>query len=229
MIPLLQAIAERHAVRSYTDAPLDPAAVAELQELIGALNEESSLSMQLILDEPKAFSGLMAKAVGFSNARNYLALVGPECRELDEVVGYYGEQVVLAAQQLGINSCWVGKTYRFVAHTASVDLGQKLDLVVALGYGTDQGKPHKSKTLEEVCPAYREAPEWFRRGVDAALLAPTALNQQKFSLALGPCADDGTPMVIAKAKRGPFTMVDLGIVKYHFEVGTGNTAFQWAD
>lgn len=104
----MQAIEARHAVRSYTDEPLAPEAVEVLQKAIALVNEEANLNIQLVLDEPRAFAGFKARLVSFTNVRNYLALVGPECRELDGIVGYYGEQLVLLAQSLGLNSCWVG-------------------------------------------------------------------------------------------------------------------------
>ena len=129
----MQAIEARHAVRSYTDEPLAPEAVEVLREAIARVNEEANLNIQLVLDEPRAFTGFKARLVNFTNVRNYLALVGPECKELDGIVGYYGEQLVLLAQSLGLNSCWVGGTYKVVNRAYNVDLGQKLTAVVALG------------------------------------------------------------------------------------------------
>ena len=52
-----------------------------------------------------------------------------------------------------------------------------LHLVIALGYGKTQGVAHKSRPLDEVIVS-KGAPEWFLRGAEAALLAPTAVNQQ---------------------------------------------------
>ena len=62
---------------------------------------------------------------------------------------------------------------------------------------------------------------WFRNGIRAALLAPTAMNQQKFKLDL----EEGH--VKARAGIGPYAKVDLGIVKYHFEVGSGQGPEVW--
>ena len=224
----MQAIEARHAVRSYTDEPLAPEVVEVLQKAIARVNEEANLNIQLVLDEPRAFAGFKARLVSFTNVRNYLALVGPECRELDGIVGYYGEQLVLLAQSLGLNSCWVGGTYKMVNRAYNVDLGQKLTALVALGYGTTPGVPHRSKAPQEVAPGYDGAPGWFRRGVDAALLAPTALNQQKFSFALDGEEVD-VPVVRASTKRGAFTQMDLGIAQCHFEIGAGNALYRWAE
>ena len=225
----MEAIEGRHAVRSYTDEPIAGEAEAALRRAIAIVNDETNLSIQLVLDEPRAFSGFKACLVNFTGARNYLALVGPECKELGGIVGYYGEKLVLLAQSLGLNSCWVGGTYKMVNRSYNVDLGQKLTAVIALGYGTTAGVPHKSKTPDQVCPSYNDAPVWFQRGVDAALLAPTALNRQPFSFSLSGTDDEGTPLVSAHVKRGAFTQMDLGIAQCHFEIGAGAAPFAWAD
>ena len=224
----MEAIAARHSVRSYTDEPLAADVVETLREAIAVVNEEANLHIQLALNEPRAFAGFKARLVNFTGVRNYLALVGPECKELDGILGYYGERLVLLAQSLGLNSCWVGGTYKVVNRAYNVDLGQKLAAVVALGYGTTAGVPHKSKAPQDVCPDYDSAPDWFQRGVDAALLAPTALNQQKFSFALTG-ERDGLPVVRAATKRGAFTQMDLGIAQCHFEIGAGSTPFIWTE
>ena len=219
---LHEAVLARHSVRSYLDKPLDPTAVAELQALIAELNAASGLHMQLILNDPKPFGGLLSKVGWLAGVKNYLALVGPKSDALDEQCGYWGERIVLEAQMRGINSCWVGGTYSKGKCAAQVDPGEKLSLVIALGYGKNQGKSRKSKSYEAVTNAPASAPEWFKRGVECALLAPTAMNQQKFQFELV-----GTDGVRATAGRGAFALVDLGIVKYHFEIGAGEGAWKW--
>ena len=219
---LQEAVLARHSVRSYLDKPLDPTSVAELQALISELNAVSGLHMQLLLNEPKPFGGLLSKVGWLAGVKNYLALVGPDDGELDEKCGYYGERLVLEAQMRGIDSCWVGGTYSKGKCAAEVAPGEKLSLVIALGYAKKPGKAHKSKTFEQVAAASGEAPDWFRRGVECALLAPTAMNQQKFRFALV-----GTDGVRATADHGAFVQVDLGIAKYHFEIGAGEGDWKW--
>ena len=227
MMTLEEAVRLRHSVRSYTDEPLGSDDVEALRAKVAEANEQGLLDIQLVLDEPKAFTGFKARFGRFSGARNYLALVGPECKELDEVCGYFGEQLVLLAQQRGLNSCWVGGTYRMVSQAYRVDLGCKLAAIIALGHGATQGVPHQSKEPSEVAPGYDEAPSWFQRGVDCALLAPTALNQQKFGFQLIGQDEDGTPQVRASTKRGPFAKMDLGIARLHFEIGAAGEPFLW--
>ena len=106
---LLEAMQKRHSVRSFTDRKIDAETEAELRRLMEAYNKESGLHMQLITNEPKAFDGMMAHYGKFSGCTDYIALVGKKGAE--ENCGYYGEKIVLKAQQLGLNSCWVAMTY----------------------------------------------------------------------------------------------------------------------
>lgn len=217
---ILDAIQARHSVRSYLAKPLEAGVKNALLTEIRAVNQESGLHIQLVTDEPKAFSSMMARYGRFSGVTNYIALAGGKSPDLNERCGYYGERLVLLAQQLGLNTCWVAMTYKKVPGAFRLDPGEKLVLVIALGYGATQGVPHKSKPAKDVADV-SGAPEWFRAGVDAALLAPTAMNQQKFTLTL----ENGK--VRARAGTGVYAKIDLGIVKYHFEAGAGKESFQW--
>lgn len=211
----------RHSVRQYTDQPIANEIVTALQDRIKAINAESGLHLQLVINEPQAFDSFMAHYGKFSGVSNYLALIGSGDR-LDERCGYYGEQIVLLAQQLGLNSCWVGMTFKKVVSALDIRRGEKLTAVVALGYGKTQGVSHKVKTISEVSSCPGAMPDWFRQGVECALLAPTAMNKQKFRFEL--LGDK----VRATTSWGPFTKVDLGIVKYHFELGAGVGPAVWA-
>lgn len=219
---LMQAINARHSVRQYLDKPLERNIIAELEKEIELCNGESGLHIQLVTNEPKAFSGFMAHYGKFDGVSNYIALIGKKAKDFEEKCGYYGERLVLKAQQLGLNTCWVAMTYSKIKGAYTVDKGEKLCVVIALGYGKTQGTAHKSKTIEQTARAEENMPEWFKNGVEAALLAPTAMNQQKFMLELK------ENKVMAKAGSGFYTELDLGIVKYHFEIGAGKDNFEWA-
>jgi nitroreductase len=218
---IMQAMEERHSVRSYRDDPIPEDILEELRSAIAERNEAGGLNIQLVLGEPEAFSGILAR--GFKGVRNYLALVGGKAEDLDERVGYHGQHLALMAQQLGLNTCWVaGATCRRSRCGAEVGEGEKIVCFMALGYGVDGGRPHRNKPLESLCRTDTEMPEWFLNGMRAAMLAPTARNQQKFMIAL----EDGK--VRAESTGGFYSHVDLGIVRCHFELGAGVGSFEWA-
>jgi len=211
-------IGERHSVRAYEDRPLSDEIVAKLEDCIEKINSESGLHIQLIRNEPRAFDSALAHYGHFSGVSNYIALIGRKSPDLDERCGYFGEKIVLEAQGLGLNTCWVALTYKRIPGVFRIGEGEKLTVVIAVGYGKTQGNVRRSKSAEEVSNCRDESPDWFKEGVKAALLAPTATNQQKFFLQL---CDGGK--VRAKAGFGPYAKMDLGIVKCHFEIGSGKT------
>ena len=162
--------------------------------------------------------------------KNYLVMAGKKGEDLDEKIGYYGEQLVLLAQTLGLNSCWAGLSYRKVAGTYELADGEKIGCYIALGYGETHGNGHKVKGIKEISNASDVTPRWFNKGVNAAILAPTAVNQQKFYLEyLGFRDYSKVPKVAAKTvfSMVGYSKIDLGIVKYHFELGAGKENFEW--
>lgn len=220
MVDIIEAMKQRHAVREYDgERKIEQDKLDILNERISSINRDSGLHIQLVTGEPKAFDGFMAHYGKFSGITNYIALIGKKGSDLNEKCGYYGEQLVLLATQLGLDTCWVAMSYAKVKSAYDIAKGEKLCCVISLGYGKTHGIPHKSKTSEEVAVIKENTPKWFIDGVNAALLAPTAMNQQKFGFML-----DGDT-VIAKAAKGILTDIDLGIVKYHFEIGADKKIF----
>lgn len=221
---LYEATFERHSIRAYQDKPLSEEVVKELSEMINEINSTTGMHIQLVTNEPTAFKSPMARYGKFSNVSSYLVMIGKDSVATEELIGYYGEKLVLTAQTMGVNSCWVGLTYKLKADTVTIEKSEKVHCVIALGYGADQGKQHKSKDPLEVSNICGRTPEWFRMGVECALNAPTAVNQQKFYFELQP--DQKT--VAAKIKRSfvGYTHVDLGIAKRHFELGVEETERQ---
>lgn len=227
---LLEAISARHSVRAYKETPLSKETVAILKEKIDVFNRDGNLHIQLVMNEPKAFQGTMAKYGKFRGVTNYIVMAGKKSDDLDERVGYHGEHLVLLAQTLGLNTCWVGLSYSKVPGTYVLADGEKIACYIAIGYGETQGRPHKIKKPEQVSNACDLTPRWFRKGVEAALLAPTAVNQQKFHFEYVGALGGGKHKVVASRKFSiiGYTQLDLGIAKCHFEIGTGKDLFEWA-
>ncbi|MBO4423614.1 MAG: nitroreductase [Clostridia bacterium] len=218
---LLEAVYERHSVRKYKDEPVAKESAEALFALINKINAETGLDISLCLDEPGAFMANKPSYGSFSGCKNYIVMAAGKGR--DEDIGYYGEELVLTAQTLGLNTCWVALTFEKSKVPVKLKEGEKIYDHIALGYGQSGGVPHKSKPLSRLYRSKTEVPDWFRRGMEAAVLAPTAINQQRFLITY----DDGK--VSAKALLGPCSKTDLGIVKYHFELGAGKNNFKWED
>ncbi len=227
---LLQAIKERHSVRKYIDRPIEAEKVAAIRQFIDECNRESGLHLQLVTEEPLAFSTGIFSYGKFTGVKNYIALVAPKQGDYREAIGYQGEKIVLFMQTLGLNTCWVGLTFKNIKDAYVLNPGEELKFVIACGYGEDGGVQHPpKKPITHYYSDKRDSgeplPDWFMRGMEAALLAPTAVNQQKFLFTLLP---NGRVEAKAKFDFIGYSHYDLGIVKYHFEVAAGKENFTWA-
>ena len=210
----LELMKQRHSVRQYKPRAIEPEKRAALNDLCSELNQKAELSIQIVYDEPNCFDSFMAHYGKFSGVHNYIALIGKKSPKLEETLGRCGEQLVLKAQELGLNTCWVAMTHG--KSRAVVGPGEKQVCLISLGYGESQGVAHRSNPMQALCRCAGPMPEWFEKGMTAAMLAPTAMNQQKFRFEL---RADGT--VKAACGSGFYTKLDLGIVKYHFEAASG--------
>ena len=208
---ILEVMRSRHSVRQYKNKDIEGTKKSAINSFIDSVNAESNLAIQAFFDEPKCFDSFMAHYGKFKNVKNYIAIVGGKNDQ--EKAGYYGEKIVLKCQELGLNTCWVAMTHG--KSQAKIKRGQKLLIIISLGYGETQGVPHKSKPITELSKV-DENTEWFQNGMEAVSLAPTAMNQQKFIFEL----KNGN--VFAKSLGGFYSQIDLGIVKYHFEIATGH-------
>lgn len=207
---ILEIMKSRHSVRQYKDQPIESSKREEINAFVKEINTESELSVQIFYDESKCFDSFMAHYGKFENVKNYIAIVGNKNEQ--EKAGYYGEKLVLKCQELGLNTCWVAMTHG--KSKAEIKSGQKLLIIISLGYGKTQGVAHKSKSIAELGKA-DQSTEWFDEGMEAVSLAPTAMNQQKFFFELK------NGKITAKNLGGFYSKIDLGIAKYHFEIVTG--------
>ncbi len=210
-----EAIDARHSVREYRNEPIEEEKRRRLDRFAEESNRESGLHIFLRYDDPDGFDSRLAHYGHFRNVRNYIVLAGEKRQDFDFLCGYYGEKIVLFAQQLGLNTCWAALTFNKRKVRELIPEGESLCMVIALGYGETQGNPRKSRTYAEVTENGTDE-AWFKQGVEAALKAPTAVNQQKFVFSV----QNGNPAARAKG-FGSLTRVDLGIVVYHFEAASG--------
>ena len=217
---IMEIMKSRHSVRQYLDKPIPEDIRGELGAFAAQCNKDGKLNIQIIYDEPNCFNSRMAHYGKFENVKNYIAMVGVKASDLEERCGYYGEKLVLKAQEHGLNTCWVALTHG--KSQAVVASGEKEIIIIALGYGKTQGVSRKSRKAADVSNLTSDSPAWFARGVEAALIAPTAINQQKFKFEL-----QGNEVAARTVGLGTNLKVDLGIVKCHFELGAGADNFRW--
>ena len=216
---LKEAMQKRHMVRKYINKPISDELINKINERISMNNKKFNLSMKLMVNNNKGVISIM-KLIMAKGVNNFIILAGDNSSNLDERLGYSGADIMLFAQTLGLNTWWVGGTFNR-AVSQYVD-NKKVTGIIAIGYGESQGKPHKSKMVEDASKYNgTEIPSWFISGVDGALLAPTALNKQDFMI-IG-----NKNKVKIECDNGIFTGSNVGLIKYHFELGAGKENFKW--
>lgn len=216
-----EAIKERHMVRKYTDKAIPAELVAQLNARIAENNKKYGLDITLVTGNADGIAGI-AKLFLARGVKNYMVLAGNDAPDLDEKLGYCGADMILYAQTLGLNTWWIGGMYNGKGAMKNLDdAAVHVNGVIAIGYGQTQGVQHKSKSAEEISQYNGVAPQWFIDGVDALLYAPTALNKQAYMV-----RGEGNRVSLT-CDNGHFAGIDLGIGKYHFEVGAGKENFEW--
>jgi hypothetical protein len=172
--------------------------------------------------------GSYGKVRGAPSAFVFVADAASETGE--EHCGYTGEGVVLEATARGLQTCWIGGSFSRSVARSLVDLreGEEVRAVSPVGYAVSTppagerllfgaGREKHRKPLEEIAPGYQSWPDWAKAGVDAAQLAPSAVNRQPWRFRL----EDGSVVVSASARSLPGVSVrlDCGIAMLHFELG----------
>lgn len=222
MMKMEEAMRKRHTVRSYLDKKLSESFIDVINERIGLMNQKYRVSFKLVVNDSHVFCPLL-RIVMAKGVKNYIVMAGNKDKTLEERIGYAGADLMLFAQTLGLNTWWIGATFRRYRCERMVDADRVVG-IIALGYGATQGNMHKSKETFEVSNySGDETPAWFKAGVEAALYAPTAKNKQNFFI------EGKGRKVYIRCDNGSFTGCDLGLLKYHFELGAGKENFEWVE
>lgn len=224
---LSEAIYTRASCREFLSQPISPVQRQQLEKSVAQCNHRSGLHIQLICGCPEPFHSSSKSWGRIRNASNYLLFAGPTgSPDLEEKCGYYGEELILTAQAIGLHTCWVGGTYdrdRCLDHLAE---DEELICIAAIGSPTPSGEKARShKPLEDLAAGWEEAPRWFLDGMAAVQRAPSAMNRQGYCFTY---RKDGTVRVRLSG-TGSFALVDLGIAKQHFDLGAHGGEWTWGD
>ena len=216
---LKDAMRSRHTVRKYKDQVLPDDIRTGLENRVSDLNGRLGLAISLVSSDKDPLNTMGKFFLGGKGVKNFFILASESSKQ-DESLGYASADLMLFAQTLGLNTWWIGGTFN-KKYIAGLAPDKNVVGIVVVGYGEESGKPHKSKPEDKVSSYSGDAPEWFKKGIEAALLAPTALNRQQFNI-----AGDGNKVRLTY-QDGFLGAVDKGIVKYHFELGAGKENFSW--
>lgn len=222
----VETIRGRHSVREYDGKPLSRTEFDALGAVVEECARESGLDIQLVGDNPEVFN-VIARFGLIRGCRTHVAFVVDDGKArgvaADEAIGYWGQKIVLAAQDMGLNTCWCALCSRTKSR-AVVAPGKKIRLIIAVGHGKTQGFSRKTKSVEALSfVECAKAPAWFAAAMEAAQLAPTAMNNQNFKITL---LSDGKTVRIDASQSG-LNVIDEGIVRCNFEIAANEAGADW--
>lgn len=221
----VETIRERHSVREYDGKPLSRAEFDALIAVVEECARESGLDIQLVGDNPEVFN-VIARFGLIRGCRTHVAFAVDDAKArgvaADEAIGYWGQKIVLAAQDMGLNTCWCALCSRKKSR-AVVAPGKKIRLIIAVGHGKTQGFSRKKSVEALSSVECAKAPAWFAAAMEAAQLAPTAMNNQNFKITL--LSDGKTVRIDAPQSR--LNVIDEGIVRCNFEIAANEAGADW--
>ncbi|HET9570062.1 MAG TPA: nitroreductase family protein [Bacteroidales bacterium] len=222
----LEAIDERRSRRLYLDKPIEASHLSKIKELIAQYNDEYQLAIRFVEDGSGAFSSFRKSYGLFSGVRNLLVLAGSKTDpNLKEKAGYCGEMLVLEATMLGLGTCWVGGTFDTKNDVFQLTSDEALVCVIPIGHVESlsfkekmvhQMIAGKSKSIEQLMISDAKIPSQYLEAMKAVQKAPSAAYRQpvRFDFKKG-------TLTVYTEDDGKLNLVDLGIVKAHFEIATG--------
>ena len=235
---IYEAMEKRISCRSYADKVVEPEKLLNITERIEALNKETNLHFQLFGPRSAGQTAIdTAPSVFAGTVYHYIACVGPDSKIGREQLGYYGEQLVLLATQLGLATCWAVTSYNVKTLRYESEPGEVLTSIILLGYEMNRTPTRqwlirsnyrqRDKTPEQLIDSdTRNIPNWFMDGVKCAIIAPSGIN------ALPVMFGWHNGIVTASMPEAimPIQDVDLGIGKLHFELGSRKQGtWQWGE
>ena len=218
--------------------PIEPVALATL---VKACREFTPFphARAYLVNEPgqDVFKGVIGGYGKVSGAPAFIAFIGDtRGSSVQEEVGYICEGIVLEATALGLNTCWVGGFFKPERVASLIDIGpsERVLAVTPVGYASESeslqeklmtgfGRTHVRLPISKIGGNSNEAnlPDWIRASIEAARLAPSAVNRQHWGFSV---QDDGI-LVFVRTEGQDFHVskrLDCGIAMLHIELAAGN-------
>ncbi len=224
----LRATDARTSRRTYLEESIDSSRAGKIQAIVDLCNAESGLQIRFVKDGAEPFKSFKSSYGMFHGVKSYFAMAGDKkMAHLQELIGYYGELIVLECTALGLGTCWISGTYdkSECGKYAHLSDGEELTGIITVGCVKQEkslkekvisATTHsgKKKSLEEFITPSSGLPDWVVKGVEAVGKAPSAINKQPehFTYESG----------VVKASvdnKASHQGIDLGIARAHFELG----------
>lgn len=222
-----EAIEQRISCRAYDEAALSAEEQETIQKLIQSICAESGLHF-LFCDDTVPGQKVKMSNMFSGSIHNFAALYAKDDPLEAEKLGYYGQKLMMELTKMGLGTCWVASTYDAASISLPAPEGELLWDIMPFGHpakkmpvkqrtvrtGLRQRDRKLSEFVESDLP-FDELPDWIRKGAEAILLGPSAVNEQAINLVW---KDNTLTAYIYKEDR-KVVYNDLGIAKYMFVLG----------
>jgi nitroreductase len=229
------AIEKRRSRRHFDESrPIESDKLSALDTVCKRFMPFPSARSCLVSESVKGvFRGIVGSYGKIKGAPAFIAFIGNmDSASVQEEVGYTGEGVILEATALGLNTCWVAGFFKpeNVASLVEIKSNERVLAVTPVGYArrfesleeksmTGFGRTHRRLPVSRLIGGLGQGalPEWVRASIQAARLAPSAVNRQPWGFDV---EEDG--MIVYVRTGGPEFSVskrlDCGIAMLHIEV-----------
>lgn len=229
------AIEKRHSVREYSDKTLESDVIRRLENIASELTSEADGVKIVFVNENShgVFKGMVGSYGKINDTQAFAAFIGDTSDiNVEEKIGYYGEAFILEATALGLGTCWVSGTVdrETVKNKITLSENEKIYAVTPVGYAKEKAslgsnlirvvlKTSKRKSLDEICDKVidNKVPEWTRTALEAARIAPSAVNWQPWRFKIGERSITVTAQNVSKKNYSG--RLDCGIAMLHIELG----------
>ncbi|MEW6399345.1 MAG: nitroreductase family protein [Bacillota bacterium] len=243
-----RAIERRRSRRHFVRLPVEPGLLGRMEAVCAEFRPYGEARAVLVpRPADEVLRGLVGSYGQVKGAPAYVALVGDmRSPYVQERVGYTGQALVLEATSLGLGTCWVGGFFRpeVARRLLGVGAGEQVMAVIPFGRPghrtweeslmTGFARSHHRKPLAQLMvqdhpgsglPEEARWPGWVLAALEAARLAPSAVNRQpwRFSVEVASPPDQAgcTITVSVAGGRDPGGIsrrLDCGIAMLHIEV-----------
>lgn len=229
-----RAIKQRRSRRQFGPRPLESKTLAQTNSICNDFQPFTGARAVFVTDKPETvFKGAIGPYGKIKNAPAFVAFIGNmENPNVQEHVGYTGEGIILEAETMNLATCWVAGFFRRKIVESLIRIGnnERVMAITPIGYAakrqsleerlmTGFGLSHKRKKLSGLVTGLDESewPNWIKLALEAARLAPSAVNRQPWRFKVEPDSVTVSVNTIGR-EYGLSKRLCCGIAMLHIEV-----------
>lgn len=242
--PVIELIETRRSCRTYNGMKIDAISWQKLQDFITEINAETKIKARFVLTTNQEMDGQQGVKLGtygfISGVPSFI--VGVLDKQEKEVTKFGGlfEKIVLFATDLGLQTCWLGGTFKQSDFQQTTGIAENEYIPIVSPVGIRKDKPRVLESAMRMVVGANNRKPW--QELFFAENASTPLTEENAGqyavplemVRLGPSASNKQPWRIIKANQSfhfflcrtkgyNFTTYDmqkndLGIAQCHFEL-----------